>query len=106
MEQSQKSHAAQGQNTVHSHLLQMLQAGLQFGTDLAYLGGRRIKTKPHASRKMKKAGCGGEAGNSPFLILVPRNKMRKKFQSTFKQTTLEKEGAVSTIFQNYFSTFS
>lgn len=79
MEQSQKSHAAQGQNTVHSHLLQMLQAGLQFGTDLAYLGGRRIKTKPHASRKMKKAGCGGEAGNSSFLILVPRNNMHKNF---------------------------
>lgn len=85
-EQSQKSSAP----------LQMLQAGLQFGTDLAYLEGRRIKTKPHASRKIKKAGCGGEGEREQLVNM----------QSMLKQTRMENEGVVSIIFQNYFSTFS
>lgn len=66
-------HRDKTQCTKSSAPFQSLQAYLQFGTELAYLGGLQgDKPKPHASRKMKKAGCGGE-GEREQLVNMPKD---------------------------------
>lgn len=67
-EQSQKSHAAQGENTVHKVICSSLNATswLVVWDWPGILWGRRIKNQTTCIRKMKNAGCGGEGGSSSW----------------------------------------
>lgn len=72
-QQSQKSHAAQGQNTVHKVICSTPKAAsvLVVWDWPGISGGQGDKTKPDASRKMKMAGCGGD-GEREQLVNIPK----------------------------------